>query len=64
MNSVTRWRLSNILLEDFGRLAQEAQQSGVYFFLCVQVIAGGPSFTINWRAPLMSLALRMPVAAM
>src|SRR3954451_15073453 len=31
---------------------------------CVQVTACGPSFTINWRAPLMSLAVRRPVAVM
>ena len=32
MNSETRWRLRDILAEDAGPFAQEAQQSGVHFF--------------------------------
>ena len=65
MNSDTGGRLGNILLQDAGRLAQEAQQFGVYFFRvgprdAVRTVLHAPAR----RAPLMSLAVRSPVAVM
>jgi len=56
--------LGNLLSRLVGRLAKEAHQCGVTSSACVHVMQCGPSFTTTRRDPLMSLAVRKPVAVM